>query len=87
MAPGCRKGVQRERRQEARGGPGGGGAGALPLGGSREMEKPAGRGGLQVSRILSVVSVMRLTRDDLYASVGNSVDKTIRSVYPACSKP
>ena len=46
VAPGCRKGVQRERRHEARGGPGGGGAGALPLGGSREMEKPAGRGGL-----------------------------------------
>ena len=33
--------------------------------------------------ILSVVSVMRLTRDDLYASVGDSVDKTIPSVYPA----
>ena len=39
MAPGCRKGVQREQRQEARGGPGGGGAGALPLGGSREKNR------------------------------------------------
>ena len=44
IAPGCRKGVQRERCQRACRGPGGGGAGALPLGGGREMEKPAGSG-------------------------------------------
>ena len=35
VAPGCRKGVQRERPVRACGGPGGGGAGALPLGGGR----------------------------------------------------
>ena len=53
-----------------------------PWAAAGRWKSPPGRGGLQVSRILSVVSVMRLTRDDLYASVGNSVDKTIRSVYP-----
>lgn len=41
VAPGCRKGVQREPRGMARGGPGGGGAGALPLGGRREKKGAA----------------------------------------------
>ena len=67
----------------ARGGPGGGGAERSPWAAAAAWKSPPGRGGLQVSQTLSVVSVMRLTRDDLYASVGDSVDKTIPSVYPA----
>ena len=86
IAPGCRKGVQRERRQRACGGPGGGGAGALPLGGGRGMEKPAGLSGLQGYQILLAVSVMGLTRDDLYASIGDSVDQAIRLIYAARPK-
>ena len=67
-APGCRKGVQREPRGMACGGPGGGGLRALPLGGCRGMEKPAGSwagsaGIYSLERNILVVQIDRGRRD------------------------
>ena len=59
VAPGCRKGVQRERRQEARGGPGGGGAERSPWAaagrkiGAAPSSEPPPRSGPVSERTLS----------------------------------
>ena len=58
----------------ARGGPGGGGAERSPWAAAAAWKSPPGRDGLQVIKMLSVLTVMGLTRDDLYASIGDSVD-------------
>ncbi len=65
-------------------GSGGGGAGALPWAAAGGWKSPPGRGQLQGYQMLLVVTIMGLTRDDLYALsvICSSSDSLIYTARP-----
>ena len=63
VAPGCRKGVQRERRQEARGGPGGGGAERSPWAAAgRWKSPPVGAGSARIYLLERDILIVEVDR-------------------------